>query len=171
MVTLGCSKNLVDSELLMGQLKANNIEVMHDQNEAADIAIINTCGFIFDAKQESIDTILQFAREKKNGRLKKLFVMGCLSERYKNDLVKEIPEVDAFYGVNDLEQIILELGNKYYPLLHANRDLTTGHYAFMKIAEGCNRQCSFCAIPLIRGKHISRPPEEIIREAEKLINE
>ncbi len=144
---------------------------MHDQNEAADIAIINTCGFIFDAKQESVDTILQFAREKKNGRLKKLFVMGCLSERYKNDLVKEIPEVDAFYGVNDLEQIILELGNQYYPLLHANRDLTTGHYAFLKIAEGCNRQCSFCAIPLIRGKHISRPPEEIIREAEKLVDE
>jgi len=152
----------------MGQLKANNLEVIHDENDATDTVIINTCGFIFDAKQESIDTILQFAREKKRGKLKKLFVMGCLSERYKNDLIKEIPEVDGFYGVNDMEKIIHDLGNKYYPLLHANRNLTTGHYAYLKIAEGCNRQCSFCAIPLIRGKHISRNQKDIIDEASAL---
>jgi len=141
---------------------------MHDQNELAEMVIVNTCGFIFDAKQESIETILQFANQKKIGKVRKLFVMGCLSERYKSDLIKEIPEVDGFYGVNELETIINDLGKQYYPLLHANRDLTTGHYAYLKIAEGCNRQCSFCAIPLIRGKHISRTQEDILTEAREL---
>ena len=141
---------------------------MHDQNELAEMVIVNTCGFIFDAKQESIETILQLADQKKKGNVRKLFVMRCLSERYKSDLIKEIPEVDGFYGVNELETIIHDLGKQYYPLLHANRDLTTGHYAYLKIAEGCNRQCSFCAIPLIRGKHISRTQEDILSEARDL---
>ena len=170
-VTLGCSKNLVDSEVLGGQLQANDIEVLHDQNSLADVVIINTCGFIFDAKQESIDVILQFANEKKRGNLKKLIVMGCLSQRYKNDILKEIPEVDAFYGVDQLEDIISDLGNKYYPLLNRKRDITTGHYAYLKIAEGCNRQCSFCAIPMIRGKHMSRERDEVLHEARQLVTQ
>jgi ribosomal protein S12 methylthiotransferase len=167
-VTLGCSKNLVDSEMLSGQLRANNIEVLHDQNSLADVVIINTCGFIFDAKQESVDTILQFANEKQKGNLDKLIVMGCLSQRYKDDLVKEIPEVDGFYGVDELESIIRDLGNEYYPLLQNRRDHTTGHYAYLKIAEGCNRHCSFCSIPMIRGKHISRGRETLLEEAAQL---
>jgi ribosomal protein S12 methylthiotransferase len=167
-ITLGCSKNLVDSESLMGQLKANNITVVHDQNEPSDIVIINTCGFIEDAKQESIDTILQFAGEKQNGNIKKLYIMGCLSQRYKTALQDEFPEVDGFYGVNDLEQIIKDLGNIYYPLLFPSRALTTGHYAYLKIADGCDRKCSFCAIPLIKGKHKSRGMEDIIEEAKAL---
>jgi ribosomal protein S12 methylthiotransferase len=167
-VTLGCSKNLVDSEELSGQLRANNIEVLHDQNTLADVVIINTCGFIFDAKQESVDTILQFANEKKKGNLEKLIVMGCLSQRYKTDLLEEIPEVDAFYGVDQLADIVSDLGNKYYPLLSRTRDVTTGHFAYLKIAEGCNRQCSFCAIPLIRGKHISRDRDEVLHDARQL---
>ncbi len=169
LITLGCSKNLVDSEVLMGHLSHNNIELMHDVDEAADTVIINTCGFIVDAKQESIDTILQFAQAKNRGEVKQLLVMGCLSERYKEDLKKEIPEVDAFYGVSDLPEIICQLGFDYRKDLIGERLLTTpSHYAYLKIAEGCNRKCSFCAIPAIRGKHISRKIEDILKEAEML---
>ncbi|MCF8229505.1 MAG: 30S ribosomal protein S12 methylthiotransferase RimO [Bacteroidales bacterium] len=169
LVTLGCSKNLVDSEVLMRQIKANNIEILHDSNEITETVIINTCGFILDAKQESIDTILQFADARKKGIVKNLLVMGCLSERYKSELITEIPEVDAFYGVSDFARIINDLGFDFRKDLLGERLLTTpAHYAYLKIAEGCNQHCSFCAIPAIRGNHQSRNIEEIIREVEKL---
>jgi len=168
-ITLGCSKNLVDSEVLMGQLKANNVSVSHQSDEKANIIIINTCGFIEDAKQESIDTIFQFVEAKKSGIVEKVFVMGCLSERYKSTLKNEIPEVDGFFGVNELPEIIDAIGAKYKKGQVENRIITTpSHYAYLKISEGCDRKCSFCAIPLIRGKHISKPIEVIVSEAKNL---
>ncbi len=169
-VTLGCSKNLVDSERLSKQLQSNNFTITQDSNEASDVVVVNTCGFINDAKQESIDTILNFIEAKKQKLVKKVFVMGCLSERYKADLVKELDEVDGFYGVADLEQIVKDLGADYKMELLGERVLSTpSHYAYLKIAEGCNRNCSFCAIPLIRGKQISKPIDELLEEAKKLV--
>lgn len=167
-VTLGCSKNLVDSEVLMRQL-APRYEVVNDSNEASDIMVINTCGFIADAKEESIDTILNAIEAKKAGQLKKVVVTGCLSQRYKKALRDEMEEVDAFYGVNDLPVILKDLDVDYKKELLGERHLTTpSHYAYLKVSEGCDRSCSFCAIPLIRGKHISKPFEEVIAEAEHL---
>lgn len=167
-VTLGCSKNLVDSEVLMRQL-APRYEVVNDSNEASDIMVINTCGFIADAKEESIDTILNAIEAKKAGQLKKVVVTGCLSQRYKKALRDEMEEVDAFYGVNDLPVILKDLDVDYKKELLGERHLTTpSHYAYLKVSEGCDRNCSFCAIPLIRGKHISKPFEEVIAEAEHL---
>jgi ribosomal protein S12 methylthiotransferase len=168
-ITLGCSKNLVDSEVLMGQLHASNMEVVHESDDPSDVVVINTCGFINDAKEESIDTILRYIEAKKAGLVGKVYVMGCLSQRYKKELGAELPGVDGFYGVNDLPQILRELGVDYRKELVGERMLTTpGHYAYMKISEGCNKKCSFCAIPLIRGKHISRPVEELVLEASHL---
>jgi len=169
-ITLGCSKNIVDSEFLMKQLEGNKVEVRHDGDPGeARIVIINTCGFIKDAKQESINTILQYIRAKEEGSIDQLIVMGCLSERYKKDLEKEIPEVDKFFGVNNLESIIKHLGLNYRKDLLGERLLTTpSHYAYLKISEGCDRKCSFCAIPLIRGKHVSKPTETLLKEARML---
>jgi ribosomal protein S12 methylthiotransferase len=169
-VTLGCSKNLVDSEVLMGQLRANSFEVTHESSSRdAAIVIINTCGFIDNAKQESIDTILHFAKEKEKGKIDRLIVTGCLSERYKPDLEREISNVDAYFGTRDLPLLLKTLGADYKHELVGERLLTTPrHYAYMKISEGCDRPCSFCAIPLMRGNHISRPMEELVREAEHL---
>jgi ribosomal protein S12 methylthiotransferase len=166
-VTLGCSKNVVDSEFLMKQIDANYISVVHNADSFQyKTVIINTCGFIQDAKQESIDTILRFIRAKENGLLKHVFVMGCLSERYKKDLVKEIPDVDMYFGANDLPGIIKHLGLNYKENLVGERVLTTPpHYAYMKISEGCDRRCAFCAIPIMRGNHISTPLETLKEEA------
>jgi len=174
LVSLGCAKNLVDSEKLMYQLEANHFELVFDPVDTCEIdtAIINTCGFINDAKQESIDTILQFVAAKNNHQIENLYVMGCLSERYKTKLQEVIPEVDAFFGVNEFSKIIHHLGGTYRTKLLGERKLTTpSHYAYLKIAEGCDRQCAFCAIPAIRGPHISRPFEEIIWEAKTLVNQ
>ncbi len=169
---MGCSKNLVDSEQLMRQL-ADKYDVIHEsEKEDADIIIINTCGFIADAKQESIDTILNFSDAKKTGKVKKVYVMGCLSQRYKKELTAEMPEVDAFYGVNDLSELLQTLEVDLKTQLLGERMLTTPkHYAYLKIAEGCNRNCSFCAIPLIRGKNISKPMEDLVAEAEWLVTQ
>jgi len=169
-VTLGCAKNTVDSEVLMGQLKLNNIRVLRDGDKGReDSVIINTCGFINDAKEESIETILSFISAKKQGKLKQVYVMGCLSERFKEPLQNEIPEVDEYFGVRDMSEIVTRMGAGYRKDLLGERYLTTPHhYAYLKIAEGCDRTCSFCAIPGIRGKHISRPVEDIIDEARKL---
>lgn len=169
-VTLGCSKNLVDSEVLMGQLKANQFDVTHESTKQdAAIVIINTCGFIDNAKQESIDTILHFAKQKEAGKIERLIVTGCLSERYKPDLVKEISNVDAYFGTRDLPLLLKTLGADYKHELVGERLLTTPrHFAYMKIAEGCDRPCSFCAIPLMRGNHISKPMEELVQEAKNL---
>lgn len=166
-ITLGCSKNIVDSEVLMGQLIANNYEVEHDGNKNdAGIVIVNTCGFIDKAKEESIQTILNMAREKKRGNINKLYVTGCLSQRYKDDLEQEIPEVDAFFGTLELPSLLKKLKAEYKHELIGERLLTTpSHYAYIKIAEGCNRTCTFCAIPLMRGEHKSRSIEEIVAEA------
>jgi len=167
-VSLGCAKNLVDTEVLMKQLDASSFQIILDpsENEEIETAIINTCGFILDAKNESIETILQYIKAKTEGRLKSLFVMGCLSERYREQLALELPEVDAFFGVNELSRIVERLGAKFRKDLLGERLLTTpSHYTYLKIAEGCDRHCSFCAIPAIRGKYISRPMVEIIREA------
>ncbi len=153
----------------MGQLRAANAEVTHESDEPSDVVVINTCGFINDAKEESIDTVLRYIEAKKAGLVGKVYVMGCLSQRYKKELGVELPEVDGFYGVNDLPQILRELGVDYRKELVGERMLTTpGHYAYLKISEGCNKKCSFCAIPLIRGKHVSRPLEELVREASML---
>lgn len=171
MVTLGCSKNIVDSEVLMGQLRANDFEVNHESTKKneSNIVIINTCGFIDNAKQESIDTILHYAREKEKGNIEKLIVTGCLSERYKPELQKEIPDVDAFFGTRDLPQLLKTLGADYKHELVGERLLTTPkHFAYLKISEGCDRPCSFCAIPLMRGNHISKPIEELVAEAKML---
>ena len=167
LISLGCSKNLVDSEVLMGQLRAANIEVLYEQPfDKAETIVINTCGFIQDAKQESIDTILRAVDAKEDGFIKKIYVMGCLSERYKEDLKSEIPEVDGFFGVKDLPVILRTLGVEYNKELLGERMITTpSHSAYLKIAEGCDRKCSFCAIPLIRGENISRPIEELVAEA------
>jgi ribosomal protein S12 methylthiotransferase len=169
-ITLGCSKNVVDSENLLQQLKDNQVEVSHNAGfDKAATVIINTCGFIKSAKQESIDTILRFIRAKEEGLINQVFVMGCLSERYKKDLEREIQDVDKYFGVNDLESIIKHLGLNYKHNLLGERLLTTpNHYAYLKISEGCNRKCSFCAIPLIRGRYISRPKEILVQEARQL---
>ncbi len=169
-VTLGCSKNVVDSEFLMKQIDANFIGVVHNADSFQyKTVIINTCGFIQDAKQESIDTILRFIRAKEKGLIRHVFVMGCLSERYKKDLEKEIPDVDMYFGANDLPGIIKHLGLNYKENLVGERVLTTPpHYAYMKISEGCDRRCAFCAIPIMRGKHISTPIEELREEAKSL---
>ncbi|PIR16114.1 MAG: 30S ribosomal protein S12 methylthiotransferase RimO, partial [Elusimicrobia bacterium CG11_big_fil_rev_8_21_14_0_20_64_6] len=169
-ITLGCSKNLYDSEVLMGQLRANKFEVEHESgSEDSSIVIINTCGFIDNAKQESIDTILDFAAAKKQGKLDKLFVTGCLSERYKEDLQKDIPEVDAYFGTRDLPRLLKALNADYKHELVGERMITTPrHYAYFKISEGCDRPCSFCAIPLMRGKHVSTPMEVLVNEAKRL---
>ncbi|MDO5523739.1 MAG: 30S ribosomal protein S12 methylthiotransferase RimO [Bacteroidia bacterium] len=169
-ITLGCSKNLVDSELLMRQLVANGYTVEHDPaNPKGEIAVINTCGFIGDAKEESINMILEFAEAKKSNRLKKLFVMGCLSERYVNELQAEIPEVDKFYGKFAWKNLISDLGKSYYKDLEFDRSLSTPpHYAYIKISEGCDRTCSYCSIPIMTGKHKSRPMEDIEQEIRRL---
>ncbi len=169
-VTLGCSKNLFDSELLMAQLKSNKFDVVHeDTKDDSEIVIINTCGFIENAKQESIDTILRFVEAKKEGAVEKVYVTGCLSHRYKDELEAEIPEVDAYFGTRDLPKILKTLKADYKHELVGERILTTpSHYAYFKIAEGCDRPCSFCAIPLMRGKHRSTPIEDLVKQAESL---
>ncbi len=170
-ITLGCSKNLVDSEQLMRQFDALGYKVRHDaENPDGEIVIINTCGFIGDAKEESINTILQFTERRKKGKLDKLFVMGCLSERYLKELQHEIPEVDKFYGKFNYNNILTDLGQEYRADLRLERTLTTPkHYAYIKISEGCNRQCSYCAIPIITGKHRSRSIEDIENEVKALV--
>ena len=170
MVTLGCSKNLFDSEIMMAQLKGNKFEVEHEaKQDDSEIVIINTCGFIDNAKQESIDTIVRYAEAKTEGLVDKIYVTGCLSERYKEDLVQEIPEVDAFFGTKELPQLLKTLKADYKHELIGERILTTpDHYAYFKIAEGCDRPCSFCAIPLMRGKHRSTPIEELVNQAKVL---
>ncbi len=172
-ITLGCSKNLVDSELLMRQLVANGYTVEHDPAEPkGDIAVINTCGFIGDAREESVNMILEFAEAKKTNRLKKLFVMGCLSERYMNELQNEIPEVDKFYGKFAWKNLISDLGKSYYKDLEFDRSLSTPpHYAYVKISEGCDRTCSYCSIPIMTGKYKSRPLEEIEEEVRRLVSQ
>ncbi len=171
-ITLGCSKNLVDSEYLLRQLGESGFRVTHDpSNPQGEIAVINTCGFIGDAKEESIEMILTFAEAKKRGELEALYVMGCLSERYLKELSLEIPQVDRFYGKFDWRNLLEELNRKYNPLLHNRRLLTTpSHYAYLKISEGCDRNCAFCSIPIITGKHVSRPMEDIIEEVEYLVS-
>ncbi len=167
MVTLGCSKNVYDSEVLMGQLRANDKDVVHE--EEGNIVVINTCGFIANAKEESVNTILDFVRQKEEGKVEKVFVTGCLSERYKPDLQKEIPDVDAYFGTTDLPNLLKALGADYkHELLGERLTTTPKNYAYLKIAEGCDRPCSFCAIPLMRGKHRSTPVEDLVREAENL---
>jgi ribosomal protein S12 methylthiotransferase len=169
-VTMGCSKNLVDSEVLLNQLQRGDFEVVHDSNETGfDAVFVNTCGFIHDAKQESIDMILDYVDAKKRGDIQKLYVMGCLSERYQKDLVKEIPEVDRYFGKFDLKAMVDELRVNYYPEYIYERKITTpSHYAYLKIAEGCNRSCAFCAIPMMTGRHKSRTIESLIKEARYL---
>jgi ribosomal protein S12 methylthiotransferase len=169
-ITLGCSKNIYDSEVLMGQLKANDMEVEHESSsDDANIVVVNTCGFIDNAKEESVNTILEQANRKANGQIEKLFVTGCLSERYKPDLEKEITDVDQFFGTTDLPKLLQALGADYKHELIGERLTTTPkHYAFLKIAEGCDRPCSFCAIPLMRGKHKSKPIEDLVTEAKNL---
>jgi ribosomal protein S12 methylthiotransferase len=170
-VTLGCSKNLVDSEVLLSQLKGNAIEATHEsQKNDANIVVINTCGFIDNAKQESIDTILAYVDEKEAGRIDKVYVTGCLSHRYKDELENEIPQVDAFFGTLELPNLLKTLGADYKHELIGERLTTTPtHYAYLKISEGCNRPCAFCAIPLMRGGHVSKPIEQIVLEAENLV--
>lgn len=172
LITLGCSKNLVDSELLIRQLVEAGYTVYHDREKpTGDIAIINTCGFIGDAKEQSINTILEAVERKKRGKLKQLYVMGCLSERYKKELRKEIPEVDRFYGKFDIKSIVKDLGSRFLSDIRLERCLTTPkHYAYLKIAEGCNRTCSYCAIPIITGKYKSRPIEDIEAEVNYLVS-
>jgi len=170
-VTLGCSKNTYDSEVLMGQLKGNRFDVVHeaDKVNSDDIIVINTCGFIDNAKQESIDTILQYSELKEQGKIGKVIVTGCLSERYKPELEAEITNVDSWFGTNDLQNLLSTLGANYRHELVGERLLTTPtHFAYFKIAEGCNRPCSFCAIPLMRGKHVSKPIEDLVKEAQHL---
>lgn len=166
-VTLGCSKNIYDSEVLMGQLKANNKEVVHEQD--GEVVVINTCGFIDNAKEESVNTILSYVQKKQEGLVDKVFVTGCLSERYKPDLIKEIPDVDQYFGTTELPSLLAALGADYKHELVGERMTTTPkNYAYLKIAEGCDRPCSFCAIPLMRGKHKSTPIEDLVIEATKL---
>ncbi|MDO6390525.1 30S ribosomal protein S12 methylthiotransferase RimO [Pontibacter sp. BT731] len=169
-ITLGCSKNLVDSEVLMGQLRANEFDVAHESaNDDSNIIIVNTCGFIDNAKQESIDTILRYAEAKEAGQIDKLYVTGCLSQRYKDSLEAEIPQVDAYFGTLEMPQLLKKLEADYKHELIGERLITTpSHFAYFKIAEGCNRPCSFCAIPLMRGKHVDRPIEDLVKEAKRL---
>ena len=170
-VTLGCSKNTVDSEVLMGQLKANEFQVEHESaKDDADVVIVNTCGFIENAKQESIDTILRFAEAKEEGQLEKLIVTGCLSHRYKEELKSEIPQVDDWFGTLDMPHLLRSMGADYkHQLLGERLQTTPRHYAYQKISEGCNRPCSFCAIPLMRGGHVSKPIEDLVTEAKHLV--
>ena len=171
MVTLGCSKNIYDSEVLMGQLKGNAFDVVHEAENVGsnDIVVINTCGFIDNAKQESIDTILQYSELKEQGKIGKVIVTGCLSERYKPELEAEITNVDSWFGTNDLQNLLSSVGANYKHELIGERLLTTpSHFAYFKIAEGCNRPCSFCAIPLMRGKHLSQPIDQLVKNAQKL---
>jgi ribosomal protein S12 methylthiotransferase len=172
-VTLGCSKNVVDSEYLMKQLEVGDWEVIFDSNDtSARIVVINTCGFIADAKEESIDTILSFVEAKKRGQIDKVFVMGCLSQRYRQELTEEIPEVDGFFGVTDMPEILRSLNTSISEKHINQRHITTpSHYAFLKISEGCSWGCSYCAIPLIRGKHISKPIPDLVEEAQFLVNQ
>ncbi len=172
LITLGCSKNLVDSEQLIRQLEEVGYEVAHDADKPdGQIAIINTCGFIGDAKEESINMILEFAQQKEEGDLEKLYVMGCLSERYLKELSVEIPQVDKFYGKFNWKELLNDLGKAYHDELYIERTLTTPkHYAYLKISEGCDRKCSYCAIPIITGKHISKPIEEIVDEVKYLVS-
>jgi ribosomal protein S12 methylthiotransferase len=170
-ITLGCSKNIHDSEVLMGQLRGNQMDVVHEAETLRqdDIIVINTCGFIDNAKQESIDTILQYSELKDQGKISKLIVTGCLSERYKPELEAEIKNVDSYFGTNDLQKLLSSVGADYKHELLGERLLTTpSHFAYFKIAEGCNRPCSFCAIPLMRGKHVSKPIEDLVKEAKFL---
>ncbi|HVN59575.1 MAG TPA: 30S ribosomal protein S12 methylthiotransferase RimO [Bacteroidales bacterium] len=169
-VTLGCSKNLVDSEKLLGQIRSGGYSIVHDSDDlSAAVVIINTCGFINDAREESIDTILRFVRAKEAGNIDHLYVMGCLAERYSDALRNEIPEVDRYFGVNDVNAILDEVGVQPDPKHRSDRVLTgPGHYAYLKVSEGCDRTCAFCSIPLIRGKCISRPVEDILAEAKDL---
>jgi len=169
-ITLGCSKNLVDSEVLLSQLKGNDMDATHEsEKDDANIIVINTCGFIDNAKQESIDTILQYVDEKEAGRIDKLYVTGCLSHRYKDELENEIPQVDAYFGTLELPNLLKTLGADYKHELIGERLTTTPqHFAYLKISEGCNRPCSFCAIPLMRGKHVSKSIEQIVTEAQNL---
>ncbi|MFA6947227.1 MAG: 30S ribosomal protein S12 methylthiotransferase RimO, partial [Pedobacter sp.] len=170
-ITLGCSKNIHDSEVLMGQLRGNQMNVVHeaDKLNKDDIIVINTCGFIDNAKQESIDTILQYSELKDQGKIGKVIVTGCLSERYKPELEAEIKNVDSFFGTNDLQNLLSSIGADYKHELLGERLLTTPtHFSYFKIAEGCNRPCSFCAIPLMRGKHVSKPIEDLVKEAKFL---
>ena len=169
-ITLGCSKNIYDSEVLMGQLKANEMDVEHESDkDDANVVVINTCGFIDNAKEESINTIIEQAERKSDGKIDKLFVTGCLSERYKPDLEKEIPNVDEYFGTTDLPKLLQALGADYkHDLIGERLTTTPKHYAFLKIAEGCDRPCSFCAIPLMRGKHKSKAIEDLVTEATKL---
>jgi len=169
-VTLGCAKNIVDSEVLMTQLRGNDVEVAHESKiDDANIVVINTCGFIDHAKQESVDTILRYAHAKDEGMIDKLYVTGCLSQRYKDDLVKEIPSVDAFFGTNELPELLRKFNADYKKELIGERLTTTSkHYSYLKISEGCDRPCSFCAIPLMRGKHVSKPMDELVKEASSL---
>lgn len=172
-ITLGCSKNLVDSERLMRQLEAVGYEVTHDAEElAGEIAVVNTCGFIADAQEESINMILELAQRKTEGDLKKLYVMGCLSERFMDELGKEIPEVDRYYGKFDWTRLLADLGHEYDESIGNERHITTpSHYAYLKISEGCNRKCAYCAIPIITGAHRSRPMEEILAEVRHLVSQ
>lgn len=169
-ITLGCSKNTVDSEVMLTQLKANSLNASHEsKKDDANIIIINTCGFIERAKQESIDTILRYADEKEDGKIDKLYVVGCLSERYKEDLEKEVPIVDAFFGTRELPALLKKFNADYKHELIGERITTTAkHYAYLKISEGCDRPCSFCAIPIMRGNHVSKPMEQLVLEAANL---
>jgi ribosomal protein S12 methylthiotransferase len=168
-ITLGCSKNTVDSENLMTQLKANEFDVAHDSDRKANVIVINTCGFIDLAKEESVNTILEYADMKNKGSIDKLYVTGCLSQRYKDNLEAEIPEVDAFFGTLEMPQLLAKFKVDYQHELVGERIITTpSHYAYLKISEGCNRTCSFCAIPLMRGKHVSRTIESLVKEAKNL---
>ena len=172
-ITMGCSKNLVDSELLMKQFEANGYHCVHDsKNPQGEIVVINTCGFIQDAKQESINVILEFAQAKEEGKLKHLYVMGCLSQRYQKELEAEIPQVDKFYGKFNYRQLLTDLGKTVDESCLGKRHLTTPHhYAYLKISEGCDRHCAYCSIPIITGKHVSRPKEEILDEVRELVSQ
>lgn len=169
---MGCSKNLVDSEVLMRQFEANGYRCTHDSKKPqGEIVVINTCGFIGDAKEESINKILEFAQAKENGKINKLYVMGCLSQRYKSELEKEIPQVDKYYGKFDYKRLLGDLGKAEIDLCGSIRHQTTPHhYAYIKISEGCDRHCAYCAIPIITGKHVSRPKEEILNEVREFVN-
>src|ERR1700685_35224 len=170
-ITLGCSKNMVDSEVLSGQLSANDIDVVHESAKRDhNIVVVNTCGFIDKAKEESVNTIIEQVELKKKGKLDKVYVTGCLSQRYRDDLEKEIPEVDAWFGTMELPLMLKQFEADYKSELLGERLLATpNHYAYLKISEGCNRTCAFCAIPLMRGNHVSKPIEAIIQEAKNLV--
>ncbi len=172
-ITMGCSKNLVDSEILMKQFEANGYHCVHDsKNPQGEIVVINTCGFIQDAKQESINAILEFAQAKEAGKINRLYVMGCLSQRYQKELEAEIPQVDKFYGKFNYKQLFTDLGKAEVEWCAGKRHLTTPrHYAYLKISEGCDRRCAYCSIPIITGKHVSRPKEEILEEVRYLVSE